>query len=57
MRVFVTGGTGHFGSYIIPELIAAGHEVTGLAQTYTFTYGPPPVEWCLRNHPRRLRHH
>jgi nucleoside-diphosphate-sugar epimerase len=29
MRVFVTGGTGHAGSYIIPELIAAGHEVTG----------------------------
>ena len=26
MRVFVTGGTGHSGSYIIPELIAAGHE-------------------------------
>ncbi|MGW4608524.1 SDR family oxidoreductase [Streptomyces sp. NPDC004532] len=32
MRVFVAGGTGHSGSYIIPELIAAGHEVTGLAR-------------------------
>jgi nucleoside-diphosphate-sugar epimerase len=33
MRVFVTGGTGHSGPYIIPELIAAGHEVTGLARS------------------------
>src|ERR1700748_3763327 len=35
MLFFVTGGTGHTGSYIIPELIAAGHEVTGLARSDT----------------------
>jgi nucleoside-diphosphate-sugar epimerase len=35
LRVFVTGGTGHSGSYIIPELIAAGHEVTGLVRSDT----------------------
>ncbi|WP_405775467.1 SDR family oxidoreductase [Streptomyces sp. NBC_00859] len=33
MRVFIAGGTGHSGSHIIPELISAGHEVTGLARS------------------------
>ncbi|WP_070105930.1 SDR family oxidoreductase [Burkholderia plantarii] len=33
MHVLVTGGTGHSGPYIISELIAAGHEVTGLARS------------------------
>ena len=35
MHVLVTGGTGHAGSHIIPELVAAGHEVTGLARSDT----------------------
>ncbi|MDX3319276.1 SDR family oxidoreductase [Streptomyces sp. ME03-5684b] len=33
MHVFVADGTGHSGSHIISELVAAGHEVTGLARS------------------------
>jgi nucleoside-diphosphate-sugar epimerase len=33
MHVFVAGGTGHSGPYIISDLVAAGHEVTALARS------------------------
>jgi len=33
MRVFVAGATGAIGQYLVPTLVAAGHEVTGTTRS------------------------
>src|SRR5579883_1083332 len=32
MRVVVIGGTGHVGTYLVPRLVAAGHEVVAISR-------------------------
>ena len=44
MNIFVTGGTGFIGSYVVNELVANGHNVTILARN------PKKVKGFL-NHP------
>jgi nucleoside-diphosphate-sugar epimerase len=40
MKVLVIGGTGHIGSYLVPRLIEAGHEVTSVTRRRRGPYRP-----------------
>lgn len=45
MRVLVIGGTGHIGSYLVPRLLRAGHEVTVVARRGAPQYTDPRLGW------------
>ncbi|MEX0569414.1 MAG: NAD-dependent epimerase/dehydratase family protein [Candidatus Njordarchaeota archaeon] len=53
MKILVVGGTGHIGSYLVPKLVLAGHDVTVIARhkhfyyTYPFFRWEDRVEWIL----------
>src|SRR5277367_568694 len=34
MRIFVTGGSGFLGSYLVADLLRGGHEVAALVRSY-----------------------
>ncbi len=44
MRVVVIGGTGHIGTYLVPRLVEAGHEVVVLSREQRDPYRPH-VTW------------
>jgi nucleoside-diphosphate-sugar epimerase len=43
-RVVVIGATGHVGTYLVPRLVRAGHEVVALSRGERAPYSPAP-EW------------
>jgi nucleoside-diphosphate-sugar epimerase len=51
MRVIVIGGSGHIGTYLVPRLVAAGHEVISISRGEREPYHPNAA-WRLA---QRLR--
>ena len=43
MRVLVIGGTGHIGTYLVPRLVEAGHEVIVMSRGSREPYQPHPA--------------
>jgi uncharacterized protein YbjT (DUF2867 family) len=43
-RVAVIGATGHVGTYLVPRLVRAGHDVVALSRGEREPYSPAP-EW------------
>ncbi|WP_156254016.1 NAD-dependent epimerase/dehydratase family protein [Pseudactinotalea terrae] len=44
MRVVVIGGSGHIGTFLVPRLVRAGHEVINISRGTRVAYLPAP-EW------------
>jgi len=43
MKVVIIGGTGHIGTYLIPELVSAGYEVVSISRQQREPYQPNPA--------------
>lgn len=48
MRVVVIGGTGHIGTYLVPGLVGAGHDVTVISRGVRRPYREDPVWRAVR---------
>lgn len=42
MKIVIIGGTGHVGTYLVPQLVEAGHEVTCITRARRQPYHPHP---------------
>ena len=45
-RIVVIGATGHVGTYLVPRLVRAGHDVVALSRGEREPYSPAP-EWAF----------
>ena len=45
MKILVIGGTGHIGSYLVPRLLASGHEVSVVSRNAKPRYADPRLGW------------
>ncbi|MET4781565.1 NAD-dependent epimerase/dehydratase family protein [Glaciihabitans sp. UYNi722] len=43
MKIVVIGATGHIGGYLVPRLVAAGHEVVAISRGLRAPYRPHPA--------------
>jgi len=44
MRIVIVGGSGHIGTYLVPRLVRAGHDVVVVSRGVSSAYAPAP-EW------------
>jgi nucleoside-diphosphate-sugar epimerase len=43
MRIVIIGSTGHIGTYLVPRLVAAGHEVAAVSRNQRAPYQESPI--------------
>ena len=43
MRIVVIGGSGHIGTFLIPRLVRAGHEVINISRGQRSSYADDPA--------------
>ncbi|MFF5362079.1 NAD-dependent epimerase/dehydratase family protein [Streptomyces scabiei] len=44
MRIVIIGGSGHIGTFLVPRLVRAGHEVINISRGTRTAYADAP-EW------------